>query len=145
MKTKKGLKVTAAVTSVCLVFCLCACGTLMYPERKGFKSGSIDPTVAILDGVGCLFFLIPGLVMFAVDFHNGTIYLPPGETSSREPVRSLHGMTAVHVGGDQLSPQAIESILEVHTGKKIDLGSPSVRVVYLGAQDEQGSNETGRN
>lgn len=55
---------------------LSACGTIMYPERKGQIDGKIDPTVAILDGIGLLLFLIPGVIAFAVDFSNGTIYLP---------------------------------------------------------------------
>ncbi|MFN3911446.1 hypothetical protein [Hyphomonas sp.] len=53
-----------------------ACGTIMYPERKGQVDGRIDPTVAILDGIGLLLFLVPGVIAFAVDFSNGTIYLP---------------------------------------------------------------------
>ncbi|WP_291063972.1 hypothetical protein [Hyphomonas sp.] len=55
---------------------LSACGTIMYPERKGQIDGKIDTTVAILDGIGLLLFLVPGVIAFAVDFSNGTIYLP---------------------------------------------------------------------
>jgi hypothetical protein len=55
---------------------LSACGTLLYPERKGQRGGRIDPAVAILNGIGLILFLVPGLVAFAVDFHYGTIYLP---------------------------------------------------------------------
>src|ERR1700679_4192321 len=63
---------------VCAVFImqLMGCGTLMYPERKGQRGGSIDAGVAILDGIGLLFGIIPGVIAFAVDFSNGTIYLP---------------------------------------------------------------------
>ena len=59
-----------------LATALSGCGTLLYPERKGQTGGRIDPSVAILDGLGLLLFLIPGLIAFAVDFSNGTIYLP---------------------------------------------------------------------
>src|SRR4030067_3820528 len=52
------------------------CGTIMYPERRGQKAGKIDVAVAALDAVGLLFFIIPGVIAFAVDFNNGTIYLP---------------------------------------------------------------------
>src|ERR1700691_6318147 len=63
---------------VCGVFTmqLMGCGTLMYPERRGQRGGSIDAGVAILDGIGLLFGIIPGVIAFAVDFSNGTIYLP---------------------------------------------------------------------
>ena len=63
---------------ICTVFIvqLMGCGTILYPERKGQKSGKIDTGVAILDGIGVLFFIIPGIIAFAVDFYNGTIFLP---------------------------------------------------------------------
>jgi hypothetical protein len=73
--------------SLALVLCglllvqLAGCGTLIYPERRGQTSGDIDPTVAILDGIGLLFFLLPGLVAFAIDFSTGAIYLPGGQRS----------------------------------------------------------------
>ena len=59
-----------------LLFQLAACGTIMYPERKGQTSGKIDVGVAVLGGIGLLFFIIPGVIAYAVDFSNGTIYLP---------------------------------------------------------------------
>jgi len=32
--------------------------------------------VAIMDGVGVLCFIVPGVIAYAVDFTSGTIYLP---------------------------------------------------------------------
>ncbi|WP_106420293.1 hypothetical protein [Salinicola tamaricis] len=52
------------------------CGTLFYPERKGQLPGRIDPGVAIADGIGLLFFIVPGVIAYAIDFSNNTIYLP---------------------------------------------------------------------
>ena len=68
--------IVKALVGIGLVAHLTACGTLLYPERKGQTDGRIDPGVAAMNGVGLLLFIIPGLVAFAVDFHNGTIYLP---------------------------------------------------------------------
>ena len=59
-----------------LIFQSVGCGTIMYPERKGQRGGKIDAGVAVLDGVGLLLFIIPGIIAFAIDFNNGTIYLP---------------------------------------------------------------------
>ena len=59
------------------------CGTILYPERRGHKTGRIDPAVAVLDGVGCLLFIVPGLIAFAVDFATGAIYLPGGRGHAR--------------------------------------------------------------
>ncbi|MDP5209092.1 hypothetical protein [Microbulbifer sp. 2205BS26-8] len=58
-----------------------ACGYFLYPERKGQTGGRVDPAVVILDGAALLFGILPGVVAFAVDFTNGTIYLPPGSPS----------------------------------------------------------------
>ncbi len=56
-----------------------ACGTLLYPERAGqTQRGLIDTSIVLLDGLGLFFFLIPGVIAFAVDFSNNTIYLPVG-------------------------------------------------------------------
>jgi hypothetical protein len=55
---------------------LMGCGTILYPERKGQKSCKIDVGICILDGIGVLFYIIPGVIAFAVDFYYGTIYLP---------------------------------------------------------------------
>src|SRR5262249_47382389 len=64
-----------AITAV-LVFQLAGCGTILYPERRGQVGGRLDVGVVVLDAIGLLFFLIPGIIAFAVDFSNGTIYLP---------------------------------------------------------------------
>jgi len=58
---------------------LYACGTLMYPERRGQKHGEIDVKVAVLDGLGLLFCIVPGVVAYIVDFTTGAIYLPAGK------------------------------------------------------------------
>jgi hypothetical protein len=50
------------------------CGTILYPERRGQTSGHVDTGVAVMDGLWCLVFIIPGVVAFIVDFGNGAIY-----------------------------------------------------------------------
>ena len=73
---------------ICIVLMaqLMGCGTILYPERKGQTGGRIDAGVALLDGIGILVFIIPGVIAFAVDFYNGTIYLPG--TSSGQDVNT---------------------------------------------------------
>ncbi len=56
---------------------LTSCGYIMYPERRGQRGGKIDAGVAVLDGIGLLLFIIPGVIAFAVDFASGAIYLHP--------------------------------------------------------------------
>lgn len=104
---------------------LAACGLILYPEREGqTKSGRIDPTVAILDGVGCLFFLIPGLIAFAVDFHEGTIYLPPGEVAGGD-------WRAVPLPAGAATAAAIEQSVRAQTGTQVSLADPQLRAWRL--------------
>ncbi|UAW99205.1 polyribonucleotide nucleotidyltransferase [Halopseudomonas nanhaiensis] len=65
-----------ALLSATLITQLSACGTIFYPERRGQLSGEIDAGVAILNGIGLLFYIVPGLIAFGVDFATGAIYLP---------------------------------------------------------------------
>ena len=66
--------------SLLLVVCMAlglqvtGCGTLLYPERRGNAGGYIDTGVAVMDGLWCFVFLVPGVVAFIVDFSNGAIY-----------------------------------------------------------------------
>ena len=69
-------KMLLSISLFVYVLSTTACGVILYPERQGQKSGRIDVAVAVLDGVGLLLWVVPGLVAFAVDFHQGTIYLP---------------------------------------------------------------------
>lgn len=76
---KRGVAASCLLT---LVLNLTACGYFLYPERKGQTGGRVDPVVVILNGAGLLFGILPGVVAFAVDFTNGTIYLPAGGSSA---------------------------------------------------------------
>ena len=96
------------------------CGTILHPERKGQVDGRIDPSIAVLDGIGLLFFLIPGVIAFAVDFSNGTIYLPGTEGS----LDMEDGIREVHFEGE-LDMQRLKTILERETGQEIEIYSPA--------------------
>lgn len=99
---------------------LAACGTIFYPERKGQISGRIDPVVAIANGIGLLFFIVPGVVAFAVDFSNGTIYLPGGRAERQE----------------RITPDSLNAQLYAATGSRIDWQQDEVRVAQLDSADE---------
>ncbi len=97
------------------------CGVLLHPERRGQPAGSLDWKIVALDGVGLLFFFVPGVVAFAVDFATGTIYLPPesyGQGTSKShrpqlvPLRQKRGeLTAGH----------LEDVVSAHTGQDVRL------------------------
>lgn len=98
---------------VCLLAQLSACGWILHPERRGQTGGRIDAGIAILDGVGLLFFLIPGIIAYAVDFSTGCIYLPGGVFSA---VTGDEEMRVVKVDLSKLSEKAIKNIVARETG-----------------------------
>jgi hypothetical protein len=121
---------TAIVVStlmLTMVANLTACGTILHPERKGQRGGSIDAGIAVLDAVGLLFFIIPGVIAFAVDFSNGTIYLPHGHSSGLD---GSHKYSELHFN-NKLDVTTVESIVSTKTGTAIDLHQANVEVVKL--------------
>ena len=131
MKLGKRLKQCLTFT-LAAVFLLqvTACGTLMHPERKGQTGGRIDAGIAILDGLGLLFYIIPGVIAFAVDFSNGTIYLPPDKKSSLE-VGEPTTFTAIPVDKNIEDIQEIESVVFEQTGISVDLDGQETKVIEL--------------
>lgn len=104
--------------SVVLVFSLLlltSCGTLMYPERRGSKGPKIDPHVAILDALGLLLFIIPGVIAFAVDFTTGCIYLPGGGKGALDHEK-IH---VVKPPDGYLTPEFLSATIYGYTGKQV--------------------------
>lgn len=117
---------------ITLVTNLASCGTILYPERKGQRPGKIDPTVAILDGVGLLFFIIPGVIAFAVDFNNNSIYLP--HSAYRRKGRSKH-FSQLNFK-QKLDKAAIEKIVRARTGIDISKAESRMQKIRLDSVDE---------
>lgn len=115
---------------ICVVFTaqLVGCGTLMYPERRGQRGGSIDAGVAILDGLGLLFGIIPGVIAFAVDFSNGTIYLPG---TTRIGSLDLKNIKEVKFDPKHTSLASIERIIKDETGCEVKFGQDNIRLSKL--------------
>jgi len=70
-------KIISLIFSALLIVQISSCGTLFYPDRRGQTHGKIDTDVVLLDGIGLLFYIIPGLIAFAIDYKTGTIYKNP--------------------------------------------------------------------
>jgi len=119
--------------SVCIVLIaqLVGCGTLMYPERRGQRGGRIDAGVAVLDGIGLLFFIIPGIIAYAVDFSNGTIYLP-GTVGSLD----VKDIKQVKFDPKHYNAATIEKIIKRETGHAIKLSRNNIQVYKLKSLDD---------
>ena len=108
------------------------CGTILHPERKGQSAGRIDAGIAILDGIGLLCFLIPGIIAFAVDFNNGTIYLPGGSRGSLD----LEHIDQITFDPRHITLPGLERIIEEHTGTAVKLDQSNVRITELASTDD---------
>lgn len=115
---------------ICLVFTaqLMGCGTLMYPERRGQRAGSVDAGVAILDALGLLFGIIPGVIAFAVDFSNGTIYLPE---HSKVGLMDFQHIKEVKFDPKHTSLASIERIIRDKTGCEVRFDQDNIRISKL--------------
>jgi len=117
MRTRS--RVIGGVLAVSLFTQLAACGTLFYPDRRGQIDGRIDPAVAALNAVGLLFYLIPGLIAFGIDFATGAIYLPDN-SYSMAPEKLQQAIDA-----DGLVDLAkLKAIIEGETGRSLPLDDP---------------------
>lgn len=113
---------------------LTACGSIFYPDRRGQIDGKVDPAIAVLDAVGLLFYIIPGLIAFGIDFATGAIYYPPGQTAQVDPAKLKD---AVNADGsvDNLKLQAI---LESELGQRLPLDDPRL-IQHRGSAEQLAS------
>ncbi|MFG3453640.1 polyribonucleotide nucleotidyltransferase [Stutzerimonas stutzeri] len=117
MRTRS--RVIGGVLAVSLFTQLSACGTLFYPDRRGQIDGKIDPAIAALNAVGLIFYLLPGLIAFGIDFATGAIYLPDNEYSmAPEKLQEA-------IGADgQIDQAKLKAIIETETGRSLPLDDP---------------------
>lgn len=113
-------RVIGGVLVATLLTQLTACGTLFFPDRRGQIEGRVDPVVAALDAVGILFYVIPGLIAFAVDFATGAIYLPGGSTAQVAPQKLQQA-----IGADgKVDSGKLQAILQSELGQRLPLNDP---------------------
>jgi len=117
MRTRS--RVIGGLLAVSLLTQLAACGTLFYPDRRGQIEGRIDPAIAALNAIGLLFYVIPGLIAFGIDFATGAIYLPEGQYS----VAPDKLQDAIGADG-QVNPARLKAILEQELGRSLPLDDP---------------------
>jgi hypothetical protein len=104
-----------------------SCGTIIYPERRGQRSGRIDVGIAVLDGLGLLLFLIPGVIAFAVDFSTGAIYLPGGKTRTARGAKDS-SVAEIKMNPKNLTFAKLDKVLSDYTGKEIKLQANTVLI-----------------
>ena len=113
---------------------LTSCGTLLYPERRGQPAGRLDVGVVVLDRLGLLVFLVPGIIAVAVDFSTGAIYLPP-KYAMLAPGPGAE-LRKVQVDPAELTPERLEAIVREQTGKSVNLQPGEYRAMKLQRLDQ---------
>ena len=129
---KKLVKTLYVLVCAVLIIQLAGCGTMMYPERRGQKGGRIDAGVAVMDGLCLLLFIIPGVIAYAVDFSNGTIYLPGTARGSL----GLKDIKQVKFDPKRSSIASIEKIIKRETGYEVKLYQNNVKISRLKSVDD---------
>jgi hypothetical protein len=131
--SRRKLRVAGTLT-LCLAFFLASCGTILYPERRGQPAGRLDVGVVVLDSIGLLLFLVPGVVAFAVDFCTGAIYLPP-EHATMAPSTATE-LCRLQVDPAELTPRRLEEIVREQTGVSVSLQPGTYRAMRLQKLDD---------
>lgn len=110
------------------------CGTILYPERRGQPAGRLDWGVVALDAIGLVFFFVPGVIAFAVDFITGAIYLPyDGYGSTESPSR--HELRRIDVPRSQMTQEGIARIVSREAGQPVTLANETCETRQLESLD----------
>ncbi|MCY0965118.1 hypothetical protein [Parathalassolituus penaei] len=124
-------KALATLVAGSLLTQLTACGTILYPERKGSAGGRLDIGVVALDAIGLLFWFVPGVVAFAVDFVTGAIYLPGGRHAYVDPVELERLRQNNDINADSLT-----RLIDARTGSKLSAVDMDWQVRAVGSDTE---------
>jgi hypothetical protein len=112
-------RLLAGAVATALIAQVTGCGTLFFPDRRGQLEGQVDPLVAGLDAIGILFYVIPGLIAFGIDFATGAIYLPKNEyTVAPDKLRDAIGEDG------RIDNARLKAIIERETGHSLPLDDP---------------------
>jgi len=123
-------RAVVALFAVTLPLSPIGCGTLLHPERIGQpRTGRLDTAVCVLDGVGCLLFVIPGVIALIVDYGTGALYLPPGVAATGDGVVDpATGLTRYELSSRTGSIDDLEAAIAARLGRSVDLDGPDTVV-----------------
>jgi hypothetical protein len=96
------IRAIAATTMLTTAVSALGCGYILYPERRGGRSGRIDAGTLVMDLLWLLAGIVPGVVALIVDFSSGAIYVRGGTALRLAPdgrlaVRLPRSSTPTHL------------------------------------------------
>jgi hypothetical protein len=131
------LRRLAALAGLLAPAWLTSCGALIHPERVGQpRTGRLDPSIVVLDGLGLLLFLVPGVIAFIVDFATGAIYMPPEYQGLNDDAeRTAEGLVKVSVE-KPMTRERIEAAIARASGKRVKLDPGTYRAQSVPSLEE---------
>jgi len=108
-----------------------SCGTILYPERRNQRDGRLDAGVVVLDAVGLLFGIIPGVIAFAVDFSTGAIYFPRLREERERVSFNAQDLRIVKFDPQHYTLASLEAIIARESGKDFHFSDQRLRLVKL--------------
>lgn len=126
-------RVISGALAAALLTQLSACGSLFYPDRRGQIEGKVDPVVVGLNAVGILFYVIPGLIAFGIDFATGAIYLPDAKYSV-----APHILEQARDANGQFDRSRLKALIEQQTGLSLPLDDPRL-IQHQGSSEQLAS------
>lgn len=115
---------------------LISCGTILYPDRRNQRAGHLDAGVVVLDAIGLLFGIIPGVIAFAVDFSTGAIYLPAEKTEKGKISFNAQDIRIVKFDPKHYTLASLEAIIRHETGENFHFTDQRLRLVKIKNQRE---------
>ena len=112
------------------------CGTVLHPERRGQAAGPLDWKIVALDAAGLFFFFVPGVVAFAVDFSNGTIYMPPTQYGDNAELPPREELVSIHVPKQRLTRTDLEQAVSGYLNRDVQLAPGQYHSRQLDSVDD---------
>lgn len=119
-------KIISAILIFLLSQQLFSCGYLIHSERRGQDGGKVDWVIVGLDAIGLLFFIIPGLIAFAIDIGTGTIYLPG--TDRHVSAEDFTNGKKIKIEG-KVTEEKVREAIKRETGITLDLNDPRLQIL----------------
>ena len=131
-------RIVALILVIALALGSTSCGTILYPERRGQPRGVIDQGVLLMDAIGLIFFVVPGLIAFAVDFSTGAIYYPPAPYGGPVTQNGCRpdDLVRIDVPPGELTQAKIEEVVSRETGKPVSLEPGRFRAAEMSDLNE---------
>ena len=134
---KRVIGIISVILFLSMVIQMASCGTLLYPGRRHSNiqvdpaGRQVDPAVAVLDAACLVFFVIPGIIAFAVDFATGAIYLPQGKKQSNATGLGLQKRVVIQLLPDKMNKAALEQIISREAGINVSFDDKSMQAFEI--------------